>query len=137
MKKRGQGANNNIRGARGGADTQNYVPMYSADIDFTSIGQKLKDERNRTGWTQEEVAEVIGITPAFVGHIERAERSMSLDTLIHFCNLYKITIDYLLSDTLPSQQDNISSQIAGMLKTKSVEQQAAILDILRVITRHI
>ena len=113
------------------------APVYSGEINFDAIGQKLRVERERIGKTQEQVAEVIGITPAFVGHIERAERSMSLDTLIKFCKYYHVTIDYLLSDTLPTEDDNTLTQIADILKDKTYEQQAAILDVLRVVTRHI
>jgi len=93
--------------------------MYTGKINFDAIGRKLRTERMRMGLTQEQVAESIGITSAFVGHIERGERSMSLDTLIHFFNLYRITIDQLLSDTLPPQYNDVSSQIVNMLKNKN------------------
>ena len=127
------------RGITRGHLTDGFIntPMYSGKIDFDAIGRKLKAEREHIGQTQEQVAEVIGITPAFVGHIERAERSMSLDTLIKFCNYYHVTIDYLLSDTLPPDDDTALTQIADILKDKSAEQQAAILDILRAVTRHV
>jgi transcriptional regulator with XRE-family HTH domain len=135
MKQRGRGADSpNI--VRGGGGFGSYA-MYSPDIDYTSIGQKLRAERERIGQTQEQVAEVLGITPAFVGHIERSERSMSLNTLIKFCNHYHVTIDYLLSDILPPEDDNALSQIADILKDKSSDQQAAILDILRSVIRHV
>ena len=120
-----------------GVEKVSSVPLYSSHIDFKSIGQKLKAERKRIGWTQEEVAEAIEISPAYVGHLERAERSMSLDTLIHLCNFYHITIDYLLSDTLSPQGDNIETQIAALLKGKNPQQKTAILDIVKTAIRHI
>ncbi len=113
------------------------VPLYAFKIDFEAIGQKLRAEREQSGYTQEQVAEKIGITPAFVGHLERAERSMSLDTLIKFCNFYQVTIDYLLAETLPPKEHSVATQIANILKDKTPEQQAAILDILRAVTRHV
>jgi transcriptional regulator with XRE-family HTH domain len=111
--------------------------MYSPCIDFGVIGQKLRTEREKHGWTQEKAAEKVGITPAFMGHIERGERRMSFNTLIRLCNLYRVTMDYLLSDTLPPEHDNVTMQISDMIKNKPKEQQAAILDILRAIVRHI
>ena len=134
---RGKGAGRNLAVGRGGFTGTNFARMYSHDIDFQSIGHKLRIERGRMGYTQEQTAEVIGITPAFVGHIERGERSMSLDTLIHFCNLYHVTIDYLLSDTLPQNDDNTLTQIADILKDMLPEQQTALLDILKTLIRHI
>lgn len=124
------------RQTRGRNITQN-VDAYPFEIKYTHLGQRLKDERKRLHYTQEEVAEVIGITPAFVGHIERGERSLSLETLIKFCNFYGITIDYLLADTLPPDNDIVTEQIRTMLKGKTAEQKTAILDIMRAIIRNI
>jgi len=136
MVQRGKGAYTPI--VRGGTTEGAFIaPMYTDKIDFTAIGHKLRTERVRMGQTQEQVAEVIGITPAFVGHIERGERSMSLDTLIHLCNLYRVTIDYLLSDSLPQNDDTALAQIADILKDKLPEEQAALLDILRAAARHV
>ena len=114
------------------------LPMYEPFcINFFAIGQKLKAERERLGCTQEQVAEAIEITPAFVGHIERGERSMSLEKLIKFCNFYHVTIDYLLSDTLPPREEITGNRIAFLLKDKNPKQQAAILDMVKTLTRYI
>jgi len=131
MKKRGREVNRIFGTSFGVAD------KYSLEIDFKAIGQKLKMERKKMGWTQEEVAELIDLAPAFVGHLERGERSMSLKTLIHFSNLYGVSIDYLLSDTLQMDRDNVSAQIAALLKDKTEKQQAAILDVLKTVERHV
>ena len=139
MKRRGNTTGNPYatRGRGAFSGSISHTPMYATDIDFKAIGQKLKAERERIGQTQEEVAEAIGISAAFVGHIERGERSMSFNTLIHFCNYYRVTMDYLLSDTLLPEEDTVLTQIAAILKDKTPEQQAAILDVLRTATRHI
>ena len=111
--------------------------LYSAGIDYVAVGNKLRTERRRLGYTQEQVAEIVGITPAFMGHIERGERGMALDTLLHLCNFYHITMDYLWSDTLPPQEEQLAAQIAALLRDKTPQQQAAVLDIVRTVTRHI
>ena len=110
--------------------------LYSFKGDYVAIGNKLRAQRKRLGYTQEQVAEAIGITPAFMGHIERGERGMALDTLLHLCNFYHITMDYLWSDTLPPNEQQLASQIAVMLKDKTPEQQAAVMDIVRTVTIH-
>ena len=104
--------------------------------DMEASGKRLKELRKQAGKTQEQVAEAIGITPAFMGHIERGERGMALDTLLHLCNFYHITMDYLWSDTLPPDEQQMASQIAVMLKDKTPEQQAAVMDIVRTVTIH-
>ena len=112
------------------------APLYSFQVDYAAIGKKLRNQRKQLGYTQEQVAEAVGITPAFMGHIERGERGMALDTLLHLCNFYHITMDYLWSDTLPPDNQQVATQIAAMLKDKTPEQQAAVMDIVRTVTIH-
>ena len=48
-----------------------------------ALGKKIKSLRQAHGWTQEQLAERIGRTPAFIGHIEAPNivKAVSLDTL--------------------------------------------------------
>ena len=51
-----------------------------------------------TGYTQEELAEIIGKSPAFVGHIEapNIEKAISLDTLFDIADALNIQPHKLL-----------------------------------------
>ncbi len=111
--------------------------VYPHGIDMSHIGKRLKEERKRLHRTQEEVAEAVELTPAFIGHIERGERSLSLDTLVKLCNYYGVTIDYLLADVLPANADTVAGQIQALLQGLSTEKQTAILDILNAIIRNL
>lgn len=111
--------------------------IYPIDIEYTQLGKKLRQERKRLHYTQEQVAEAIGVTPAFVGHIERGQRSLSLDTLIRMCNFYGVTIDYLLADILPPGKDEITEWFATVIKDKTDDEKAAIVDILNAVFRNI
>lgn len=119
-----------------------HEPLASCDsdafeIDYAHLGQRLRDERMRIHRTQEEIAEAVGITPAFLGHIERGERSLSLDKLIRLCHLYGVTIDYLLSDTLPLASDTIGRQVDELLSDKTDQQKTAFMDIMKAVVRNL
>lgn len=45
------------------------------------IGKKVRQERLRTGWTQEELAEKLDMSASFVSQIERGVRTVSIETL--------------------------------------------------------
>ena len=47
------------------------------------IGTKIKELRVLKGLTQEELAEQVGLTPAYIGHLEapNISKALSLDTL--------------------------------------------------------
>lgn len=111
--------------------------IYAHGIDTSHIGKRLKEERKRLHRTQEEVAEAVELTPAFIGHIERGERSLSLDTLVKLCNYYGVTIDYLLADVLPANTDETVEQIQALLQGLSRERKAAVLDILNAVIRNL
>lgn len=50
---------------------------------YRQIGLKISYYRKLRGLTQEELAEQVGLTPAFIGHVEapNISKAVSLDTL--------------------------------------------------------
>ena len=50
---------------------------------YRQIGLKIAYYRKLRGLTQEELAEQVGVTPAFIGHLETPNipKALSLDTL--------------------------------------------------------
>ena len=85
-------------------------------IDYTEIGHKIRQARIAHSYSQEQLAELCGISTAFLGHIERGTRAMSLETLVAVCSTLDISIDYLLLDEIP---ENDSSMMAVITEVKS------------------
>ena len=48
-------------------------------IDYTEIGQKIRQSRIAHSYSQEQLAELTGISTAFLGHIERGTRAIPGD----------------------------------------------------------
>ena len=69
-------------------------------VDYRSIGGRIKQRRRAAGMTQEQLAEKVGISASFLGHIERGTRVASLETLVAICNTLNVTPEYLLSASL-------------------------------------
>ena len=68
-------------------------------IDYTRIGKQLKRLREDKGYTQAQLAEVLGCTDGYVSQIERAAVKPSLEFLVKVSVLYKVTIDYLVLES--------------------------------------
>ena len=86
------------------------------DINFTAVGEKIKSRRAKLGLSQERLAELCGITPSYIGHIERGSRKLSLNTAISLCNVLEISLDYLLLDVNkdnPPVLDAISADLCN------------------------
>ena len=57
------------------------------------IGVRIKDIRNRKGFTQEELAEKIDINPKYLSSIERGKENPTLNTLIKLSESLDITLN--------------------------------------------
>lgn len=65
--------------------------------------QKFKNLRIDKDLTQQDVANVCGVSDATVGHWENGLRDMKIDSIIKLCNFYKVSADYILG--LPKDFD--------------------------------
>ena len=66
---------------------------------YRQIGLKIAYFRKLRGYTQEELAERVGLTPAFIGHVEAPNiaKAISLDTLFDIAEVLDIPSYRLLS----------------------------------------
>lgn len=60
------------------------------------FANRLKKERESNGWTQEQFAELLGVSNGTVSGYERNYREPDFDTLIKIAKQLNVSIDYLL-----------------------------------------
>lgn len=65
-------------------------------MDYIALGQRIKVKRKDLRMTQEDLAEKVGISSSFMGHIERGSRVLSVDTLSRLCVVLDVSADDLL-----------------------------------------
>lgn len=99
------------------------------EISYKQIGANIKKARLSAGFTQEMLAEKIGISSVFYGRLERGERKPSLDFLHHTAQALGVSLFSLLNHCLPDfdfDLDNApqSSYIQSLMRLfeKSSEQ---------------
>lgn len=64
------------------------------------IAKKIRDARKAKGLTQADVAKVIGVTPQAISNFERGKNRISNDILRSLCEIYGISADLILDNTL-------------------------------------
>ena len=64
--------------------------------DYTKIGRMVKRYRHWNELTQAQLAELIGVSTSFIGHIERGTRKLSVDTLCAVCRALGVSSDKIL-----------------------------------------
>lgn len=96
------------------------------------LGRRIREERIKLNLTQEKLAESIDISESYMGQIERGERSLALDTLIGLANRLGVTVDYLLKDSVSSDNDKYVEQFAQIINNRSSNEKQMALDVIKV-----
>ena len=68
--------------------------MTYSDI-YLKLGLKIKELRIKDGKSQQELADIIGITQSSLAHYEKGTRKMYLETLRLFADYFGLTMDDL------------------------------------------
>ena len=68
-------------------------------MDYEDIGRRIRIQRRYLNITQGELANMIGVSPSYIGHLERGNRQASLETLVALANALDVSTDYLLGRT--------------------------------------
>lgn len=61
----------------------------------------LKHQRELSGCTQKQMAELIGVTPRSYQRYESGEREPNIETLVRIANFFKISLDTLVGRNFP------------------------------------
>ena len=89
-------------------------------FDFGAIGNKRLAIRKQAGLTQNEVAELAGLSDRTYADIERGTVNMRIETILRICKALRITPDDILTE------ENVVLS----------ERQAELLEILNACTPH-
>ena len=72
-----------------------FFKLLYYDISKTSI--RIRELRIKNNYSQETAAQLLGIDRSSLSHIEKGVKGCSVDLLIRIAQVYKTTVDYLLS----------------------------------------
>ncbi len=69
------------------------------DLDRASLGARLKEARVYRGFSQEEVADFVGVSRSSISQIESGQRGIDTLELQKIAELYECSMDELLNET--------------------------------------
>lgn len=77
------------------------------EIDFKVMGERIRLRREKLYITRDRLAEMVGITPKFMGDIENGTRGCSLKNLAKLSDILMISTDYILFGDVNQLNDQI------------------------------
>lgn len=98
-------------------------------MDWKAIGTRIRKQREYLGYTREQLAEVIEITPKFCSDIELGVKGMSIPTLCRFSETLMLSVDYILFGETEKAD---ARPLEEMLRSCSTEEYEHAEKLLRV-----
>jgi transcriptional regulator with XRE-family HTH domain len=82
-------------------------PDKDTDPQVRLLGAKLTALRRQRGWTQGDVAQrLTSVTQAHISFLEAGRKAPSLDLVLQLADVFDVTTDYLLRDSIPVADDD-------------------------------
>ena len=102
-------------------------------LDYNIIGQRIRQARLNKNLTQEDLAEQIDISVAFLSRIERGNSHVNLKRLNQLCGLLDVSEGYILNGDSSKSTNYLNKEFADLLRDCSPETQRLIYDVAKVI----
>ena len=85
------------------------------ELDYKSIGKRLKIARIRADLTQNKLSEMAGMSPTHLSNIETGTTKVSLCAIVNLANALNITCDELLCGNIIKARPEFEHEIAQIL----------------------
>lgn len=102
-------------------------------LDYNIISERIKLARKAKRYTQEQLAEKLDVSIAFLSRIERGSSHINLKRLSQVCEILGVTEGEILNGTSKSSEKYLNSEFSDLLKNCSSNNQKLIYDIAKVI----
>ncbi len=103
-------------------------------MDLTVIGNRIKAARERAHLTQEQLAEMVDISPTHMSVIERGVKTPKLDTFVRIANALGVSADALLQDVVDHASESVTSELSAAVGRLPKKDQIRILNAIRALT---
>lgn len=98
-----------------------------------AIGTRIREAREAKHLTQEQLAEMVGVSPTHMSVIERGVKGPRLRTFIAIANALDTTSDSLLLDVLNNSVQIEVTELSRQIGKLSPKEQQKILKIVSVL----
>lgn len=105
--------------------------MATNELDYTRIGQRIRQARIALGWQQAELAYRTGLNGSYISHIETGQTKLALPTLVKIANALSVSVDALLCDSLKLSRHVYDQRFAEEFRDCDNAELQAFLEIIQ------
>lgn len=106
-------------------------------VDFSAIGQRMKQRRSSLGMTQDNLAELLGVSVGYISQVERGATRVNLETLSNIAMLLQCDLTQLLADVVPQRQGYLSFELQQLTGEMNETQLNLLVDIAKTLKQRL
>ena len=98
-----------------------------------NYGTLVKNLRLKTGLTQNQVAESLGVTPGYISNVENNRTAMSLRILTYYARLVGCSLDSLVGELEPEYSETaLDRKLFEQIKKLDTDKKEKLLKTLEI-----
>lgn len=98
---------------------------------YREIGKRIRERRKQMHLTQEQLAELIDVTPQMISTAENGSKGIRPENIIKLAKALGVSSDYLLTGVSSSHDFNILLNCIQQLSEKEIDNVIEIFHLLR------
>ena len=114
------------------------------ELDYTKITKRMKQVRKESNYTQEQMADALNCTPAYISNVENNRVKLNLRLLSYYSKLCGVPIEYFFETDLLSplslyqetdnanEEKSVNKELSELLLSFSIEERKKLVDILKI-----
>ncbi len=104
---------------------------YEKEVNVMILADKIINERKKLGWSQEELADKLGVSRQSVSKWEGAQSVPDLQRILEMSKIFGVSTDYLLKDDIEEVIPSEKSDSDTSLRKLSLEEANTYLDTVK------
>lgn len=88
-----------------------------------AIGDKILALRKEHGWSQKQLAKLVGTSGPIVGRYERGEMTPSVEVAKKLAEIFGVTLDYLVDDTGNASNIKDKAMLQRMMEIEALDNE--------------
>lgn len=95
------------------------------------LGNRIRFLRKEKGLSQEQLGELSGLHTNYIGHVERGEKNVTVESLEKIAKGLDVTLDDLFQNIDPSPHADELRQLIDLLAERSTQDRALALKLVK------
>lgn len=102
-----------------------------------AIGDKIQALRKQQGWSQQQLAKMVGTSGPIIGRYERSEMTPSVEVAKKLADTFDVTLDFLVDDTGKTAEIKDKAMLQRIMDIQALdaEDQKTIVHVLDSLLR--